>query len=247
MLTDFHSHFLSEIDDGAENPKISARMCELFFAQGIRRILATPHFCKHTQTIPEFLRKRRRAFQALNTELNNLPQTRQNTACIRQRLKIQLAAEVDFSSGISVLDNIEALTISDSKFILIKLPISAFEEWIFPELSALTHRCGLTPIFSSFERYNIIYPPEITQKLLALQNAIFQINIGSLIDRRTQKLLKTLIAKNKRVLLGSNSHNMHSRAPDWHSAREILLDILDSSTYNLLLLQNNAFLNPKHL
>ena len=42
-LTDFHCHILPGVDDGSEDMDMTLEMLDLSYAQGVRRIIATPH------------------------------------------------------------------------------------------------------------------------------------------------------------------------------------------------------------
>ena len=58
--TDYHCHILPGIDDGAENAAASVKMIALLHEQGVRRIVATPHFYAHREnSVKEYLEKRR--------------------------------------------------------------------------------------------------------------------------------------------------------------------------------------------
>lgn len=234
MLTDFHNHFLPHIDDGAETAAVSARICDYSWAQGIKRIIATPHFYPEKESVKDFLRRRSNAYSSYR-----------KYASAFASLTIQLGAEIALSEGISLIDNFDKLTIARSPYIFIELPVFQFDKWIFSELNCILYRHKFIPIFSNIERYQIAYPSEAFESLLKTPKAIFQINTRSLLNQKTGLIIKDLLRKNRMVLFGSNAHNMNSRAPEWSVARERLISLLGNTQYNILVLQNNAFLNPK--
>ena len=43
-LTDVHAHILPGVDDGAESLEEARQMLQMAYDQGIRRIIATPHY-----------------------------------------------------------------------------------------------------------------------------------------------------------------------------------------------------------
>ena len=71
-LTDFHSHILPEVDDGSRSVRQSLEMLRLEGEQGIRRVVATPHFYARQDTPERFLRRRERAWNALRGEMESL-------------------------------------------------------------------------------------------------------------------------------------------------------------------------------
>jgi protein-tyrosine phosphatase len=61
-MTDFHTHILPGIDDGAQNPDISGALLLSEQQQGIRQILFTPHFYARDMKVEEYCRHRAAAF-----------------------------------------------------------------------------------------------------------------------------------------------------------------------------------------
>ena len=43
-LFDIHCHIIPNVDDGAANPTEMKKMLQMEYAQGVRNIIATPHF-----------------------------------------------------------------------------------------------------------------------------------------------------------------------------------------------------------
>ena len=46
-IVDIHAHLLPNLDDGPRTLGESVRMCELYVAQGVTDVVATPHMCDH--------------------------------------------------------------------------------------------------------------------------------------------------------------------------------------------------------
>lgn len=63
LRTEYHCHILPGIDDGAHNPEMSLEMLEMMRMQGIKRVVATPHFYAHREKsvdcMHSFLKKER--------------------------------------------------------------------------------------------------------------------------------------------------------------------------------------------
>jgi protein-tyrosine phosphatase len=49
MKAELHSHILPGLDDGPDSIKESLRMCKAYEENGVKRVVATPHFC-----VPKF-------------------------------------------------------------------------------------------------------------------------------------------------------------------------------------------------
>ena len=65
MVTDFHSHVLPGIDDGSTSVEESIAMLRMAAEQGVRRVIATPHFYPRHDSPEHFLEKRNLAESAL--------------------------------------------------------------------------------------------------------------------------------------------------------------------------------------
>ena len=72
-IIDFHSHVLPGIDDGSRSVEESIAMLQAEAAQGIRHVVATPHFYPHHDSPEHFLEKRREAEEALRREMKHHP------------------------------------------------------------------------------------------------------------------------------------------------------------------------------
>ena len=44
---DIHTHILPGVDDGSKSPEESREMLQMAYDQGVRHIVATPHFSVH--------------------------------------------------------------------------------------------------------------------------------------------------------------------------------------------------------
>ena len=60
-VIDFHSHVLPGIDDGSPSVEASVEMLRMEAEQGIRHVVATPHFYPRHDTPEHFLRRRAEA------------------------------------------------------------------------------------------------------------------------------------------------------------------------------------------
>ena len=68
-LTDFHSHCLPNMDDGAANVQMAVAMLRSSAEQGVTRVMATPHFYIGQHSAADFFRERKRAYEELKPHL----------------------------------------------------------------------------------------------------------------------------------------------------------------------------------
>ncbi len=213
MFTDFHSHILPGIDDGSASVEESIKLLEIEAEQGIKRVVATPHFYANHDSPERFLERRANAKALLEKALEN-----------REDMpKIEIGAEVHFFRGISDSEFLPELTITNKRFILIEMPDSDWTESMYSELESIYYQRGITPIIAHMDRY--ISPfrtrkiPEKFAKMpvLVQANASFFLE-GGLTSRLALKLLK----EDKIQLLGSDCHNLTKRPPKLGLAAEII-------------------------
>lgn len=213
MLTDFHSHILPGIDDGSASVEESIKLLEISSEQGIKRIVATPHFYANHDSPEKFLERRAKAKALLDETIEN-----------RKDLpEIEIGAEVHFFRGISNSEFLPELTMSNKRFILIEMPDSEWTDGMYSELKDIYYQRGITPIIAHMDRY--ISPfrtrkiPEKFAKMpvLVQANASFFLQ-GGLTSRLALKLLK----EDKIQLLGSDCHNLTKRPPKLGYAAEII-------------------------
>ena len=92
-MVDFHSHILPAVDDGSRNAAESLAMLRCEAEQGIRHVVATPHFYIRHDRPEDFLARRSRAGAELLRERDRHPDLPE----------ITLGAEVHFFSRMRVL------------------------------------------------------------------------------------------------------------------------------------------------
>ena len=204
MLTDFHSHVLPNVDDGSSSIKQSLAMLRMEADQGIKHVIATPHFYANDDTPERFIRRRgesaRRLEDALREDIS-LP-------------KVSLGAEDYYFSGMSNSDILPALTINGTRYIMVEMPMSPWSKEMYRELENIYIRQGLIPIIAHMDRYIGVFQsygiPETLQQLPVL----VQVNAGFFLRFSTKRMAMRLMKEDKIHLLGSDCHNILERRPN---------------------------------
>lgn len=202
-IVDFHSHILPGIDDGSDSVATSLAMLRKTAEQGIDRIVATPHFYAWHDTPERFLARRTEAEARLRdavAETGGLPE-------------LSLGAEVAFYAGMSGTDALQSLCIGKSKYILVELPGTPWYNGIYEELQAIWDRQGLIPVIAHIDRYLEPLRTERTMKKLEELPVLIQANASFFLQRSTARTAFRLLGRGRIHLLGSDCHNMNSRAP----------------------------------
>lgn len=200
-MTEYHCHILPGIDDGAKDVETSLAMIEMMKAQGIERIVATSHFYAHREkSVAEFLKKRQAAFDKIRDK-----------AAVKE---IYLGAEVAIENGISELADIEKLAVEGTRMILLELPYRAYSKWMSEEIYNIGAEFNLKVMLAHVHRYLEYYSKDELEGILSTK-AVMQINNEAFAGWREKKLVKRIIADEKRFAFGSDAHNLDDRKPNW--------------------------------
>lgn len=206
---DFHAHVLPGIDDGAADVEVSRALLLSQKEQGIEAVVATPHFRAHS-SITSFLAKREAALQQVKENITEpIPQ-------------IVPAAEVEFYYGISKRQKLRQLAIGDTDYILIEMPFSYWNDWLYDELDAIRDIHGLRPVIAHLDRY--ADTPEKIKNFVKLFNkdVLVQINADALLRFGSRRVVKRLLARNAFHVLGSDCHDLQQRACHYEQACEMI-------------------------
>ena len=68
-MIDFHTHILPKMDDGSKSTEESIAMLKMQAEQGIRWVVATPHFYAEHESPQDFLQRRNHSYQSLQKEI----------------------------------------------------------------------------------------------------------------------------------------------------------------------------------
>lgn len=114
MIIDTHCHILPGVDDGAKNADETRKMLRMAFKDGIDEIIATPHFnCDMDASV---LEKRMGAY------LRTCKYARE----MNPKSRIYLGNELFYSEDVvDALDRGDALTLNETKYILVEFPVYA--------------------------------------------------------------------------------------------------------------------------
>lgn len=207
-LIDFHSHILPGIDDGSGSVKESLAMLKREAEQGIRHVVATPHFYPRYDTPERFLSRRREAELRLREAMEAHPGLP----------RLSIGAEVHYFPGISESDILAELTIDQKPCILIEMPQTTWNHAMYRELEGIRVKQGLTPIVAHMDRYIRPFRTQRIPERLEELPVLVQANAEFFLEKSTARMALRLLREDKIQLLGSDCHNLDSRAPNLGAA-----------------------------
>ncbi|GIW93689.1 MAG: exopolysaccharide biosynthesis protein [Pirellulaceae bacterium] len=217
-FVDIHSHFLPEIDDGARSWEESLEMARIAVADGIRRIIVTPHQLgvyqdNSAQTIIDKTRQFQRLLHEHAIGLEVLPGA-------------DVRVEADLVERIKSGD---VLTLGGhGKHVLLELPHEMYVP--IEGLVASLLQIGVVPILSHPERNEgIIDQPKLLEPLLRL-GCLMQVTAGSLLGAfgpDAERTSRWLASRRWIHFLATDAHRADSRRPLMRRAWQRLTELTD--------------------
>ncbi|MCL2559246.1 MAG: hypothetical protein FWE07_02055 [Turicibacter sp.] len=228
-MIDIHAHILPAVDDGAQNEVETLAMLQTAVNEGIRTIVATPHYNRNfTQNRTSVLRK--------VELLQKMIAKHQLDVAVLPGQEIRIYGEVleDIQSG-------KLLTIADhSQHVLIEFPFRSvphYAERLFFELED----AGITPIIAHPERNLELQENPGRLYDFVVNGALTQVTTSSLtgyFGKQVQKFSRDMIEHNLAHVLATDAHNNSDRS---FTMSEAFADVEKRfGTYTMNVLQENA-------
>ncbi len=207
-MIDIHTHCLPEFDDGAKDCDESRAMLEDSFRQGVEICVATPHCVVHeSESIADFIQARNEAFEKLKRSVESV-----KDKCP----EILLGAEVYLDNDISKYQDVRALCIGNTRYMLTELPSNTnhrvLSEWLYN-----LQMCDIKPIIAHIDRCKNWR--EVINEVSAV-NVLYQVNASRFLSFEGRRLIKKLLEHTGEFIVSSDMHNMTSRKCNMQQARE---------------------------
>ncbi len=213
-LTDFHTHILPCVDDGSKSAGESLEMLRMSAAQGVKRIVATPHFYAKKDSPEAFFSRRNRAVSELREELLR-------TGKDEALPSVCVGAEVAFFSAMRMSRETPRFCIKGTELLLLEMP---FEDWTYSmidDVCYLKKERGIEPVIAHIERYFGLFERRMLDELKDAGVHI-QVNAESLLHFSSRQRILKLIKEGYIDLLGSDCHNTGTRSPRLAPALEVI-------------------------
>lgn len=218
-MIDVHTHILPNIDDGSKSVEESIALLNMENLQGVKKIIATPHFYSHRHSLDFFLERRNHSYEKLKNALKDIEKNEEENMTYPS---ILLGAEVYFFEGISKASILPKLCVEGTDILLLEMPFCQWDETIYKEVESLACRQGLTVILAHVDRY-IKYQKKkkYLWEILSLP-VIVQLNGESFLSFFERKFPIQYLKEGHTVLFGSDCHNMENRMPNLEQARNYI-------------------------
>lgn len=206
-MTDFHTHILPGIDDGAKSADEAQAMLQKLALQRVNKVILTSHFYAEKESPTHFCQRRNSAYQALTgtVDMADLPQ-------------VALGAEVLYFEGMSDCEELEKLKIEGTRLILVEMPFESWSPRMINEVASIFDKRNLIPLVAHIDRYVKMFNKRSVLNAFEDMPVLIQANAEFFTNRKTARLAHSMLKKGKIHLLGSDCHNTTTRKPDLKSA-----------------------------
>lgn len=227
-MIDFHCHLLHGIDDGSRSLTTSIGILEQSREQGVRTIIATPHFFASEMSIDSFLRRREAAYRELIAEVKSAGKSFSGEDGTDEGLpELKMGAEVAFFRDMSSSERIGELSIQGSNVLMVEMP---FDDWKDDYLREIERLCkSSTIIVAHIERFMNRRNRKKVNELLEMSRTLpikIQVNAEAFEDRKLKQKLIKMFAAGDAHMLGSDCHGLHRRPPNINVGRTALRESL---------------------
>ena len=209
-MLDLHSHILPEMDDGSKDAAISRQMLDIMGQQGVRTVVATPHFYASRDLPEAFLERRARSVALLGETTAQQPQ-------------LILGAEVAYFDGMGRSEQVlQQLQLGDSGLLLVEMPFGEWNHRMIREICDLPLQTGLTPVLAHVDRYR--RRDQLPRSLYELLDCgvLLQCNADAFLHFASRGWALKLIKMGAAHFLGSDAHNLTTRKPNLGDAAKVI-------------------------
>lgn len=228
-MIDLHSHIISGVDDGSEDIEMSLEIAKLYVENGIDKVVCTPHYIEGAISYtPEKLKIK---IEELKKELfqATIP------------LEIYPGNEIYINPSIvgKILE-VQALTINNSRYTLIELPMNDMPIYVKDVIYELRLK-GIRPIIAHPERNSrVVNDPNILYELINM-GALVQLNLpslGGMYGDRVRDTGMKLLQHNMVHFVGTDTHTNRRRSPKVGKFLDILSTIVTDKDFEALTIGN---------
>lgn len=203
-LIDIHSHILPGLDDGARDMEQTKNMLKIAEEEGIRFIIATPHYHEGVST---------NSIETLNESYKKVQQVLSD---MNSPIEIHLGTEIYYShESVHLLKERYIPTMAGSRYVLVEFSPRADYRYIKNGIQDFLWE-GYSPILAHTERYeNLVLKMDYVEELIEM-GAYVQVNAASIAGdngRMHEKLSKKLLKKGLVHFVSTDSHSERSRSP----------------------------------
>lgn len=201
---DMHCHILPNVDDGSKNMQMSIEMLDIAYQEGIREIVATPHY-HPGRPIIEYARL-----------VEQYEKLKKEVIRTHPDMTLHLGREVYYTSDIpEAIEQGKPLSMAGSRYILVEYSPDTEYSYIRASIYNIL-QAGLNPIIAHVERYKHLVETNDHVCELRKMGALIQVNAASVMGKtgiRQRKNVRKLLKEQYVDFISTDAHSAGTRAP----------------------------------
>lgn len=192
LLTDWNCHLLPMMGEWIAAPwDAREAIIRLHARTGIRHFYMMAEFDCEQESLPCFLLERDRAMREL-------------TRVLPQGVRIFAGGYLRLRPGISETRGLTKLCLPKLDLLPVLLPWNGMTQQDAREWNQLLYHIPARPMIMETDHFLTEFPTEDTERLLRLENVVYQFNYLSLKDKKIRDALRGLMKRNATVLFGTS-------------------------------------------
>lgn len=208
-VVDLHTHILPHMDDGSRSVEMSLELLKDLQGQGTSVVCCTSHYYATRETIDSFVERRTMAYHRLSAQLEE------------EMPLLVPGAEVAWFRHMSRCD-LTPLCLGGSRTMLLEMPFTEWSQHEIEEVISLVLDKDYQVILVHPERFCYSKGNRRSLERLAELPIAFQVNADTLLSWSTRRQGLSLLETTRFPLLGTDTHNLTSRAPHMAKARSVI-------------------------
>ncbi|MBP3474729.1 MAG: hypothetical protein J6K48_00190 [Lachnospiraceae bacterium] len=227
--TDIHIHILPGVDDGSKNLDMSLEMLRHAYAEGIRRMVVTPHNKPMHHNVGK--EKMQELIHLLRAQMK------------QEKIEIELypGNELYYREDlVKCLEEGKASTMADSRYVLLEFQPADRWEYIRDGVNDML-MAGYRPILAHIERYQEVCKDVERVIRLREMGCCIQVNAASVMGRYGMGIkgyVKKLLKQRLVDFIATDAHNATNRTPDMAKCAEYICKKYGAEYMHSLLTEN---------
>ena len=226
---DMHCHILPALDDGAGNMEKTREMLQIAYEEGIREIIATPHF---------FASKKSASVEQIEDMIYEVERQMQQWGF---EIKLYPGNEIYYRSEVpDLLEEGKIATLAGSRYVLVEFdPVTEYSYLRDGILKLDSY--GYIPILAHTERYECLWKKKEKLQRVKDHGGLIQVNAssfqGGMFDEMAKRA-RYLMKNDLLDFIGTDAHSTGKRSPRMKETASYLYKKLGSKKADRILVEN---------
>ena len=228
-FVDLHCHILPALDDGAKDMDKTKEMLKIAYEEGIRRIIATPHF---------FASKKSASLEQMEETIREVESRMEEWGFY---IKLYPGNEIYYRSEVAeLLEEGKIATMAGSRYVLVEFDPMTEYSYLRDGILKLDSY-GYIPILAHTERYECLFEKKERLQRVKDHGGLIQVNAssfqGGMFDEMAKRA-KYIMKNNLLDFLGTDAHSTGKRSPRMKDTASYLYKKLGNHKAEEILLHN---------